>query len=748
MPKRRKQGPPAQPGGRHGAAYRHPVPSANDILDALRARGVPLLLDALAGALGVGEARHREALRRRLAEMVASGRLLQNRQGEYCLIEKLDLLTGVVSAHRDGYGFLMVADGSGDVFLPPREMRQLLDGDRVAVRLAGTGMRGRRAGTVMEILARGRQTVVGRYVRERGVGYVVESGHGSRHFLVPDAGRGGAQPGHFVKLEIISYPTPDREPQGRVVKLLGSPEDTPSVATDTALEMYGLPAAFPPEVREAAAALGSVVGRRDKAGRVDLRQLPLVTIDDADARDFDDAVYAEPSGKGWRLLVAIADVAHYVRPGSPLDQEALKRGTSAYFPDRVVPMLPEALSNGLCSLNPGVERLCLVCEMQVSAAGAVRESRFYRAVMRSRQRLLYDEVQAAHEGDPRQRQRLRGVLEQVEHLYGVYRVLARARHRRGALELELPETRIELGDDGRIERLGRRQRHDAHRLIEECMVAANVQAAKFLRRHRLATLYRVHAGPEEEKFEGLRVMLQALGLKVTSQARTRPQELNAILRQLQPRADYPVLATAVLRTLAQALYQPANIGHFGLALDAYAHFTSPIRRYPDLLVHRGIGHVLDQGKPGAFRYDTAAMEQLGRLCSERERRAEEAARYVEARYKCAWASGHVGEVVDGVVSAVTHFGLFVTLVDMNIDGLLHVSALRNDYYHLGPGGLSLVGERSRRSYGLGQALRVRIQRVDVDEARIDLALDSEGAQPPTGGRRRAGARKPAGRGQP
>ncbi len=703
----------------------------------LQAGGVPQTFAALAAALQVKQPRHQDSLRKRLQDLVSAGRLLLNRRGEYCLIEKLDAVTGVVSAHRDGYGFLITSDGSGDVFLPPDEMRQLLDGDRVAVRLTGSGPRGRRAGTVMEILERGKQSVVGRYVRERGIGYVVEGGRSARHYLVPDAHRGGATDGHFVKIEIISYPGINREAQGKVVRLLGSPEEDPAVATDAALEIYGLPAVFPPEVRRDAAALGVEVKAGDKAGRTDLRELPLVTIDGADARDFDDAVYAEPMAGGWRLLVAIADVSHYVRAGEPLDREAAHRSTSAYFPDRVVPMLPEQLSNGLCSLNPDVDRLCVVCEMRVSAAGEVGDARFFRAVMRSRQRLVYEDVQAARDGNVGVRQRLKGVQTQLDNLYGVFASLERARRRRGALELELPEAQITLGTNGRIASISLRQRNDAHRLIEECMIAANVQAAKFLQRRHLPTLYRVHAGPDEEKFENLRLMLQALGAKVTSQARARPREINRILAALRDRPDYPMLATAVLRTMAQAVYQPANIGHFGLGLATYTHFTSPIRRYPDLLVHRGIGHILDHGKPAAYRYDVPAMELLGRLTSERERRAEEAARHVEARYKCAYVKDRIGEVADGVVSGLTHFGLFVTLTALNVDGLVHVTSLRNDYYHLEQGGLRLAGERSGRSYGLGERLRVRILRVDVDEARIDLALEDDAATPAQRTRRQA-----------
>jgi ribonuclease R len=739
---KRRRSTPADKGSTPPPRYRHPVPEHHAILTALEERGVPLTLDALATVLDAGAERSRSLLQKRLRELELDGRVLVNRRGEYCLLAKIDALTGRVSAHRDGFGFLLTEDGSEDVYLSPAEMRQLLDGDRVAVRVAGQGLRGRRAGTVVEILERGKQSVVGRYLRQHGVGYVVEAGRSPRQFVIPEHYRGGAQPDQFVKAEIIAYPGETTEAQGKVVRLLGNPEEDPAVATEAALEMFGLPVEWPAEARRAAAVWGDEVRAGDKRGREDLRSMPLVTIDGADARDFDDAVYAEPDGSGWRLLVAIADVSHYVRPRDALDEEAARRATSTYFPDRVVPMLPERLSNGLCSLNPDVDRLCMVCDMHVGESGDVRGARFYRGVMRSRQRLVYEEVQAARDGDPAALQKLRGVMQQVDHLYGVYAALSRARAHRGALDLELPEAKIELGSHGRISRITLRQRNDAHRLIEECMIAANVEAAKFLARHHLPTLYRVHAGPDEDRFESLRLMLQSLGVKVTDQARARPRELNRILAALRHRPDYGVLATAVLRTMAQAVYQPANIGHFGLALSSYAHFTSPIRRYPDLLVHRGIGHVIDRGKPAAFTYDMTAMEVLGRTSSERERRAEEAARHVEARYKCAYIRDRIGETVPGVVTAVTHFGLFVTLSDLNVDGLVHVTSLRNDYYHLQHGGLRLVGERTGTGFGLGDPVSVRIVRVNVDEAKIDLALAGEDVAPSHGARpARAGQRR-------
>jgi ribonuclease R len=575
----------------------------------------------------------------------------------------------------------------------------------------------------VEILERGKSTAVGRFFKERGVSYVIETASRSQdRYVVAPRDAGGATDGQMVKVEIVAYPTPHREAQARVVRVLGDVND-PGMLTTLAIESFGLRDHWPRKVREAARSHGARVSPADKRGRRDIRRLPLVTIDGADARDFDDAVYAEPKGEGWRLVVAIADVAHYVAKGDALDVEARKRGTSTYFPDRVVPMLPEELSNGLCSLNPRVDRLCLVCDMQITTHGKVEQSKFYKGVMRSHARLTYDEAHAAGvKGDKRTRQRLGNLMPHVENLFAAYRGLARARSRRGALDLDLPEVQITMGPGHAVESVAPRQRNDAHRLIEECMIAANVQAAKFLRRKRLATLYRVHPEPDPDRFEELRVMLQELGFKVTAEARTQPRALNKVLRELARRPDFPVLGTAVLRTMAQAVYQPDNEGHYGLALDAYTHFTSPIRRYPDLLVHRGIGHLLAGGKPGAFDYGPGDMEVLGRDCSVLERQAEAASRHVEARYKCIWISEHVGMELTGVVTAVKHFGLFVMLEDLFVEGLLHVTSLRNDYYHAEHGGLRLRGEHSGHSYGLGDEIRVRVSRVDIEEARIDLQL--------------------------
>jgi len=710
-----------------GEGYEHNVPAAKDILKALKSRGVPTGFSSLAKDFELPDEKARKGLKKQLGRMVTRGQLLKNRRDEYCLLEKIDAVTGKVSAHRDGFGFLVRDDSEGDdIFLPPHTMRQLMDGDRAAVVVSGADRRGRPKGDLVEILERGKVTAVGRFCSERGIFYVIESARAQHRYLVAPADTGGASDGDMVKLEIVAYPTNRREAQGKIISVLGAPDD-PGMLTTLAIESFGLRDGWSDKVLAAADGYGDQVPAAEASRRVDLRGLPLVTIDGADARDFDDAVFAERRGEGWKLIVAIADVSHYVRPGDALDEEALKRGTSTYFPDRVVPMLPEQLSNGLCSLNPDVERLCLVCEMKVSAAGKVEQSKFYKGVMRSHARLTYSQVNAAVcENDESVRQELEELLPQLEELHKLYQAFAKARGRRGALDLELPEVRITMGADNHsVETVAPVERNDAHRLIEECMIAANVQAAKFLRKLKLPNLYRVHPQPEVDRFEELRVMMQELGFKVSAEARTQPRALNKVLHELRERPDFPVLATSVLRTMQQAVYQPLNEGHFGLSLDAYAHYTSPIRRYPDLLVHRGISHILEGGKPAGFHYKMPDMEQLGKSLSMLERQAEGAARHVESRYKCIYMQEHVGGEYDGVITGVTHFGLFVMLNDFYVEGLVHVTSLGNDYYHSEHGGLRLSGENTGHSFGLGDALRVRISRVDVEEARVDLQLVDE-----------------------
>ncbi len=704
--------------------YRHPVPGRAEILERLQDAGRPMRLEDLAAAFDLRGVRLRSALADTLNRMVRAGQVIENRRGEYCLIEKLELITGTVIGHRDGFGFVLRDDGGEDAYLSPREMRSLFDGDRVAISIVGRDRRGKPEARLVEILERGIQEVAGQFVRERGIGIVVPDNPKIAHrVLIPDGEWGAAKPGQIVVARILDYPTDVQQATGRVVRIIGAPEQK-GMATDIAIHAYAIPNVWPQEVERQARSFKKDVTAADKKGRIDLRDLPLVTIDGADARDFDDAVYCEPAGSGWRLLVAIADVGHYVQPGSEIDKEAVRRGTSVYFPDRVVPMLPEVLSNGLCSLNPEVDRLCMVCDMRIDASGRVTRSKFLEGLIRSHARLTYSEVNDHLTGNKRSSvaKSLHGPLS---HLHGLYKALASARHRRGAIELDIPQTRIELNRDGEVERIATVPRNDAHRLIEECMIAANVEAAKFLKKHRIPGLYRVHARPDPDRFDDLRQYLLGLGLKVPHPEHVEPRHYNQLASQVADRPDAQSIALAMLRSLMHAEYTPVNIGHFGLALQTYAHFTSPIRRYPDLLVHRAIRHILQGGKPAKYRYSPGEMERLGTLCSAHERRAEDATRDVEARLKCQFMEDKVGLEYDGIITGVTNFGVFVQLADLAIDGLVHVSSLTSDYYRYDAGTQSLVGERSGNRYRLGEPLRVVVSKVDVENRRIDFRLGDE-----------------------
>ena len=704
---------------RKNKPYKHPIPGRKELLDFLEKSGKPLKLNEIIAAFSIRGQRMRGLLVDQLYKMVRAGQIIENRRGEYCLTAKLDLITGKVSGHRDGFGFVIRDDGGDDVYLSAREMRPVFDGDRVAIKIIGKDRRGKPEGDLVEVLERTVKEVAGKFIRERGIGLVIpDNAKISHRILIAKGESGNAQPGQIVVAQILDYPTQVEQATGRVVRVVGDPNQK-GIATDIAIQSHAIPTGWPKAVREEIEKFGKSVPEVAKRDRVDLRDTDLITIDGADARDFDDAVYCEPSGKGWRLLVAIADVAHYVEIGSALDKQATTRGTSVYFPDRVVPMLPEVLSNGLCSLNPKVDRLCMVCDMRISADGKVTKSTFVEAVMNSSARLTYDQVDSYLTG------KTRGEVPKKLHvclrnLNDLYKAFAKARQRRGAIELDIPGTRFELGDDGAIAAIRLVERNDAHRLIEECMIAANVQAAKFLRRNRISGLYRVHPKPDPDRFDELRLYLLSLGLKVPHPDHVEPRQFNELLKQVKGRPDSASISMAMLRSLTHAEYTPANIGHFGLSLDAYAHFTSPIRRYPDLLVHRAIRHLIRGGKPGRYHYNAGAMERFGIITSAHERRAEEATRDVEAWLKCEYMGGRTGEEFDGVITGVTNFGLFVQISELLIDGLVHVTSLANDYYHYESGLQQLVGERSGKKFRLGDAMRVRVQRVDMETRRIDF----------------------------
>lgn len=702
------------------ARYEFPIPSREAIIACLREAAEPLSFERIARALGIAEERDQEALSRRLRAMERDGQLLRNRRERYGLPAKMDMIEGRIVGHPDGFGFLVRDAGGVDLFVPPREMRQVLHGDRVVARVTGVDARGREEAGIVEVLERAQKTVVGRYFFKNEMGFVVpEDKRVSQDVFIPQERRLDARDGQIVMAEIVEQPTRHTQPVGRVVEVIGD-HMAPGMEIEIAIRKYDLPHAWPDDVSAEAARLRAEVAEADKAGREDLRELPLVTIDGEDARDFDDAVFCERRGRGYRLVVAIADVSHYVRPGSALDREALNRGNSVYFPKQVIPMLPEVLSNGLCSLNPDVDRLCMACEMFIDARGKIERYRFVQGVMHSRARLTYTKVAAMLvDGDATLRREYAHLLPHLEDLYDLFKVLNRARAARGAIDFELPETRIVFNEERKIARIEPTARNDAHKLIEECMLAANVCAADVLARHETPALYRVHAGPGPEKLETLRRFLFGLGLTLGGGDAPKAKDYAKLLAAIDEGPEKRLIHMMLLRSLSQAVYSPDSRGHFALAYEHYAHFTSPIRRYPDLLVHRAIKSIREKRNNERPHADHKA---LGDHCSMTERRADEATRDVARWLKAEYMQDKVGQEFDGIVSGVTNFGLFVELSEVFVDGLVHVSSLGNDYYHFDPATQRLTGERTRASYRLGDKVRVRVLRVDLDEAKLDFEL--------------------------
>ncbi|HEU4645040.1 MAG TPA: ribonuclease R [Burkholderiales bacterium] len=677
-----------------------------EILDALERAGAPLTRAELMAGLAVG-ARERAGFLAALAELEKSGRVVQNRAGSFLVAKRIDVVAGRIEGHRDGHGFLAPDDDGPWVFLPPAEMRQVLHGDRAAVRVAGQDTRGRPSGTIVEVLERADRRIVGRLHAEHGVLFLVpEDRRIAQDIVVPPAQAGKAKPGEVVTVELIAQPAKHARPIGRVAEVLGHYTDS-GMEIEIAVRKFSLPHEFTKKAMAQARAMPEAVRSDDAAGRRDLRSLPFVTIDGETAKDFDDAVHAVREGKGFRLRVAIADVSHYVRPGDALDAEARERGTSVYFPRRVIPMLPEKLSNGLCSLNPDVDRLAMVCDMVIEPGGAVASYEFYAAVFRSHARLTYTSVWASiSKGKP---------SAALAALYECYQALARERSRRGAIDFDTVETRMEFDDQGKIKRIVPEIRNEAHRLIEECMLAANVCAGNFLAGRKHPVLYRVHDVPAPEKVTALREFLAELGLKLPGGERPQPKDYAQILEKIRARPDFLLLQTILLRSLKQAVYTPDNVGHFGLAFDAYVHFTSPIRRYPDLLVHRAIKALLANR-----RYDGVNWGELGRHCSDTERRADEASRDVENWLKCFYMQDHVGGTYSGTVTGVTAFGLFVMLDDYFVDGLVHISELGRDYFQFDAARHMLLGERTKQRYRLADRMKVKLVRVDLDSRKIDF----------------------------
>jgi ribonuclease R len=717
---------------REAARYESPIASREFILDTLAEAGVPLTADELARRVGI-DAAEREAFERRIAAMERQGQLLRNRKGALLVATKLDLIPGRVEGHPDGYGFVVPDDGSPDLYLDPHEMRKVLHRDRVMAREVGEDRRGRREAVIVEVIERANRKLVGRLRQERNFLFVEASDRRiSQDVLVAPEDAAGAKPGEVVVVELRAQPDAHAKPIGRVVEVLGNATD-PGIEIEIALRKHDLPFEFSERARALAAGFPTVPTEKDYAGREDLRGLALVTIDGESAKDFDDAVYCEPLGgpgakggrAGFRLIVAIADVSNYVRHDDALDLDARERGNSVYFPRRVIPMLPERLSNGLCSLNPDVDRLCMACDMEISADGEIGKYRFYPAVMRSRARLTYTKVAAAL-ADPKRpvARDLGELVPRIQLLYRLFQSLLRERARRGAIDFETVETEFVFDDEGRLERIDRVERNDAHRVIEECMLAANVCASDFLSSRKHPALYRVHEGPTEEKLEALR----EFGLNLQGGDKPRAKDYAKLLDSVRGRPDVQLLQTVLLRSLQQAVYSPKNVGHFGLAYEHYTHFTSPIRRYPDLLVHRAIKAVLARQ-----RYQPGDWEALGMHCSQTERRADDATREVASWLKTYYMKDRVGEQFDGSVSAVTSFGIFVALDDFYVEGLVHISELGQDYFQFDPAKHQLLGDRTRKRYRLADRVRVKVVRVDLERSRIDFVL--AGDEEAAGGRR-------------
>ena len=731
---------------REARKYDKPVPSREYLLARLEEYGKPITHENMSRMIGLDDEEQMEAVRRRLAAMERDGQVLCNRRGAYALIDKLDLIKGKVLGHRDGIGFLIRDDGKKpDLVLPPRQMRRVFHGDHVLVRISGRDRRGRDEATIADVLARNTQTLVGIY-RERSSEFgilVPENSRIAQEVIIPNSATGGARDGQIVSVRITQQPETRVQPVGEVVEVLGERMD-PGMEIDIAIRSHDIPADFPPEVEEQIAGMSAEVAEADKQNRIDLRDTPMVTIDGEDAKDFDDAVCAWKTKSGsWKLLVAIADVSHYVQLGTALDHEAHTRGNSVYFPGQVVPMLPELLSNGLCSLNPDVDRLTLVCEMNISRTGAISRFRFYEAVIRSHARLTYTQVGEmleAPESPLGQElcERYSSLLPSLKSLYALYKLLRESRSKRGAIDFETTETEILFNAERKIEAIVPRSRNDAHKLIEECMLAANVATARFLDKHDLPALYRIHQTPSPERLDKLRLFLNELGLSLGGGDEPTPQDYQALREVIKDRPDADIIQTVMLRSMNQAVYSPHNEGHFGLAYQAYSHFTSPIRRYPDLLVHRAIRSVIrgprqttsvlraegaSVDKPSKWcPYTFEQMIELGEHCSMTERRADDATRDVVDWLKCEFMSDKVGEVFEGTIASVTGFGIFVRLNEVYVEGLVHVTSLPSDYYHYEPEKHRLKGERGGISYRLGDGVTVQVARVDLDERKIDFEL--------------------------
>ena len=697
------------------------IPTRDDILKILDKSGQPLNSKKIASRFNMESVEERKAVRKRLKAMVRDGQLIRNRRSGYGLVDKMDLVAGKVIGNSDGYGFLVPDEGNEDIYLSGKEMRSLLNGDRAIVRVSGKNQRGKKEGKLVEVVERGNETIVGKYFKERDIGFVTpDNKRIHQDIFIPPGREKKAKHGQFVVVRLTRQPDKHTQPVGKIVEIITDYSST-NIASDIAIRSYDIPYEWPVEVLEE-------IKRIEKqevnveSDRRDLTHLPFVTIDGEDAKDFDDAVFCKKIGEQWSLFVAIADVSHYVTPFSSLDMEAYKRGTSVYFPDRVVPMLPEVLSNNLCSLVPDQNRLVMVCEMKISKLGKILDYQFYKAAIRSASRLTYSIMNdCVFEVKKDLRSKYSKLLAHLDAMSELYSMMHKYRKKQGMLEFKTSESAINFDNKGDIKSIDPLVRNEAHRLIEEFMLAANTSAANYLIENELPTLFRVHDCPKQEKIENLNVFLKSFGLGLGNTKEPTTQDYARVMEKTQNRPEAHLIQTVMLRSMPLAYYGESNMGHFGLAFGAYTHFTSPIRRYPDLIVHRGIKY-LTTDKKSKHPYSTENMHEYGNHCSMTERRAEEASRDVVQRLKCEYMKDRIGEVFQGLVSGVTAFGLFVELTDVFVEGLVHVTSLPADYYHYDNIHHQLTGERTRRVYRLGEPLKVKLIKVNTDDNKIDFEL--------------------------
>ena len=738
-----KKSPPQDPNyAKELAKYDNPIPSREFILQIIRTHNAPMTKEEIFVALGITDETRQEAMRRRLRAMENDGQLVFTKRKCYALPEKLDLLKGMVIGHREGFGFLQVEGKKDDFFIPNVQMQKVMHGDYVLAQPNGFDRKGRPEVRIVRVLEANKKQIVGRFFIEQGIGYVIpDDSRIKSDILIPDNARLGARMGQIVVVELHPRTAPFFQPIGKITEVLGD-NMAKGMEVEIAIRKHDIPHSFPSAVEKQLKKWAEDVPEEAKRGRVDLRDLPLVTIDGEDARDFDDAVFCQKQGKGWKLWVAIADVSYYVRPKSALDTEAYNRGNSVYFPNRVVPMLPEKLSNGLCSLNPQVDRLCMVCEITISAKGKMTDYQFYEAVMNSHARLTYNKVAKILKKDTALCERYASLVPHLQDLHEMYQALVKARQQRGAIEFETIESKFIFNALGRIERIEPVVRNDAHKIIEECMILANIASANFMEKHQEPALYRIHAVPGEEKLTAFRSFLAECGLSLSGGNKPTPMDYAQLLEQIKLRPDHELIQTMLLRSMSQAVYSADNIGHFGLALEEYAHFTSPIRRYPDLTLHRGIKYLLAKQKgskrkttdTGGYHYQLEEMDLFGAHCSSTERRADDATREVADWLKCEYMQDHVGEEFDGVISSVTGFGFFVRLNNLFIDGLVHISGLANDYYLFDMPKQRLIGENSGMIFRLGDAVKVRVEAVSLEQKQIDFSLISSERKPKRSGK--------------